>query len=89
MQSIWIFNGAGGRFPSGAFTSEETAKKWILDNKLTGILTEYPLDTGVYEWAIKSEFFTPTKSKEKSPEFIQKFSCAQQKHFHFENGVLD
>ena len=89
MQTIWIFNGASGRFPSGVFSSGEKAKKWILDHKLSGVLTEYPIDTGVYDWAINNDFFCPKKDKERTPEFIQKFSCAQQKHYHFEDGELD
>ncbi len=26
---IWVFNGIGGRFPGGVFTSRELAEAWI------------------------------------------------------------
>src|SRR5579859_7766030 len=89
MNTIWVFNGEGGRFPSGVFSTKEKAQEWILINGLTGTLTGYPMDVGIYDWAISHDFFSPKKEREKSPEFIQRFSCAQQSHLHFENGKLE
>jgi hypothetical protein len=83
---IWIFNGSNSRFSSGVFTKKESAESWIKKNKLTGVLTLYPVDTGVYDWAIENGFFVPKKDSEKMPEFIQKFSSASQEHYHFEDG---
>ena len=56
---VWVFNGDDGRFAGGVFTSREKAEPWIAANKLDGVLTLYPLDTGVYEWAIARGKFTP------------------------------
>lgn len=88
MSEVWLFYGAGARFASGAFSDQKEAMEWIEKHKLTGLLTKYPLDVGVYEWAIKNEFFSPKKEHESTPEFIQRFTCANQEHYHFEDGVL-
>jgi hypothetical protein len=86
---IWVFCGEGSRFPSAIFTSYEIGHAWIEKNKLTGTLTQYPLDKDVYTWAIENNFFTPKKSHEKDKKFIQGFSCAMQKHYHYEDGIID
>jgi len=86
---VWVFVGEGARFPSGVFTSLDIGKAWISSNKLTGVLTKYPLDEGVYNWAISHGLFTPKKLEHGTSIFIGKFSSASMDHFHFENGVMD
>ncbi len=86
---IWVFNGSGGRFPSGVFTDLLTAESWIKRYCLSGILTAYPVNSGVFDWAIENNFFTPKKEEHLSPEFIGKFSTASQEHYHFENGIRE
>ncbi len=88
IKKVWVFNGANGKFPSGVFTKKEHAENWIKKYKLSGLLTLYPLDHGVYDWAIANDFFSIKKEHEKQPEFIQRFSSASQEHFHYENGEL-
>lgn len=46
----------------------------------------YPLDTGVYEWAIQEGLFSIKTEEQKQPGFIAKFSSGGQDHFHYENG---
>lgn len=46
---VWIFNGSKGKFPGGIFRSLEIAEVWIRSNRLTGVLTRYPLDWGSYD----------------------------------------
>lgn len=87
--TIWVFCGEGGRFPSGLFTKLDIAKSWIRKNKLTGVLTKYPLDQGVLDWAVSNGYFKPKKTHEFGSAFIQQFSSASQEHYHFENGDLD
>lgn len=89
ISTVWIFSGAGSRFSSGAFVDKNAAMMWISKHKLSGVLTQYPLGQGVYDWAIENELFEIKKEHESSPEFIQKFTCAVQEHYHFEDGVLD
>jgi len=84
---VWVFNGDGGRFAGSIFTTQEAAEAWIADNKLDGVLTLYPLDTGVYEWAISRGLFTPKQEKHSSPAFIGSFTTASMPHHHYENGV--
>jgi hypothetical protein len=84
MDGVWIFHGAGGRFASGAFRERTIAEAWISEHQLEGVLTWYPLDMGVFEWAIKEGYFTPKNMQHESSEFIQRFTSASQPHVHFE-----
>lgn len=52
MDSVWIFNGVGGRFPSAVFADKASATRWISENRLTGTLTEYPVGISVFDWAV-------------------------------------
>jgi hypothetical protein len=87
--NVWIFNGENSRFPSGVYKSVEKAEKWIATHKLSGILTKYPLDTGVYEWTIKNNLFAVKMKEQIQPEFIGKFSSASQDHFHYKDGIRE
>jgi hypothetical protein len=89
VSSVWLFNGYGIRypnFPSAAFLTRYRAEEWIKIHAVSGTLTEYPLDVGVYEWAILKGFFKPTKEKQTTPAFIETFSSASQEHYHYEHG---
>ena len=56
--------------------------------QLTGVLTLYPLDTGVYEWAIARGWFTPKREEHSSPQFIGGLTTASMSHNHYEDGVF-
>lgn len=86
---VWVFHGTGGHFASGVFSSKENAEQWIERHGLTGILTLYPLDKGVYEWSLDNHSFTPKKPEHTQAGFIQKFSSASQDHYHYENGDVE
>jgi hypothetical protein len=86
MDAVWVFNGDGGRFPSGVFSSREVAEEWIGKHLLSGILTEYPLDIGVLDWALRKGYFKPKFPSHETPTFRQTFSSASQNHFHYQNG---
>ena len=86
MNSVWVFNGNNSNFPSGVFSSREKAEEFISTRKLSGVLTEYPMDVLVYDWAISNGHFKPKRDDQRTPEFIQRFSSASQEHFHYENG---
>jgi len=57
---------------------------------LSGVLTAYPVDVGVMDWAIERNFFNVEKAnnavKLKDPEFIASFTTASQEHFHYSDG---
>ena len=87
--TVWVFNGSGRRFPnfpSAVFTSLDRAEQWITKNGASGILTEYPLDVGAYDWAVSNGFFQPSKDEHRTPAFITAFSDASQEHHHYEDG---
>ncbi|MBX7103688.1 MAG: hypothetical protein K1X57_06380 [Gemmataceae bacterium] len=86
MTSVWVFNG-GGNFPAAVFTTRELAEAWIAGHKLTGVLTKYPVDVGVYEWAIECGAFEPKRSDQSEPRFIGRFSSASMEHYHYTAGV--
>ena len=87
LESVWVFNGARSNFPSGVFTTRKHAEAWIASHRLTGTLTRYPLDEGVFEWAIARGYFTPTREDQKSSDFVGRFSAAQQEHYHYDEGA--
>lgn len=85
-EDIWVFSGARKQFPGGVFTKKEIAELWVTKNRLTGTLTRYPVDVGVYEWAIEMGMFRPRKPHESEAEFIGNFSHAGMEHYHYEDG---
>lgn len=82
---VWIFNANGAHLPGAAFTSLDLAESWIATHSLSGMLTVYPLDQGVYEWAVENGHFFPKKPA--TPVFVGSFTSAYQKHHHYENGA--
>ncbi|AZZ98099.1 hypothetical protein [Pseudoalteromonas sp. R3] len=91
MKSVWIFNKSNADFSGGVFSELELAESWIKENSLTGILTKYPLDQGVFDWAVENDMHNikPEKLAEKSkqPNFIAGFTTASQEHYHYQNGL--
>lgn len=87
-EGVWVFCGANSRLPSGVFKELATAEGWIEKNQLTGILTRYPLDTGLYDYASAKGWFKPRRPypSHTSPEFKARFTCAYLPHHHYENG---
>jgi hypothetical protein len=88
-RTVWIFVGDGGKWRSGVFSSREAAIEWISGHRLTGMITEYPVDVGVYDWAVASGSFRPGKTQHSSAEFIGGFTTAAQEHEHFSDGIHD
>jgi hypothetical protein len=86
MSSVWVFVAEGANLPSGLFQNQKTALGWIERYSLSGVLTEYPLDIGIYDWAINNGFFEPKYPSQEEPAFIGRFTSAYLRHSHFENG---
>lgn len=84
---IWIFNSSRGKFPSGAFSTIELAERWIRKHRLSGVLTEYPVDIGVFDWAVDSGLFKLKEGKEHDADFVGSFTTAAMNHVHFEEGI--
>ncbi|MGA7732680.1 MAG: hypothetical protein WCD37_15590 [Chloroflexia bacterium] len=88
MQAVWIFKGPKRfpGFPSAVFSDLALGAKWARANRASGVLTCYPLNIGVYEWAIANRLFKPKGEEQKQAEFIENFSSAGQEHYHFRQG---
>jgi hypothetical protein len=84
---VWVFAGARSTLSSAVFTDKKTADAWISGHRLSGMLTKYPLNTGIYDWALKANKFIPKRDDQKTPEFIGRFTCAYLEHYHYENGI--
>ncbi|MCL4783528.1 MAG: hypothetical protein KJZ70_10880 [Bryobacterales bacterium] len=85
LESVWVFSGAGGRFPAGVFSNLGAAEAWIAKHRLSGTLTLYHLDEGAYDWSVRNGFFTPKKPEHTRPEFVGRFAGGQQ-HHHYADG---
>jgi hypothetical protein len=86
VECIWVFNGAKSNFPAGIFSSRDLAERWIEKHRLTGSLTLYPVDIGVYDWAISKGFFRPSKPHQTTSDFIGRFTSASMEHHHYQDG---
>jgi hypothetical protein len=60
--AVRVFNGDGGRFPGGVFSTRALAEAWIAKHRLTGTLPKYVVETDVYEWAIEQGHFKPKRA---------------------------
>ncbi|WP_041258136.1 DUF7710 domain-containing protein [Fibrella aestuarina] len=89
INGVWIFHGEGGRFSSGVFLTKATAEDWINQRQLSGTLTLYPLDIGVYDWSLEKGYFVIEKEEHNKATFIQRFTTGSQEHYHYEDGRLD
>lgn len=86
---IYIFNGENARLPSGAFSELARAEEWIAAHRLSGLLTWYPLDAGVYDYAVANNLFAPKKPHHTEPSFIGSFTTAYVEHHHYVDGVRE
>lgn len=89
--TVWVFKGPATYpgFPSAVFSNLELAEKWIEVNKLTGVLTEYPVDISILDWAIQNDLFEPDFPEDVESDkatFIANFSSGHQRHYHYEEG---
>lgn len=83
---VWVFHGDGARFASGVFESETDAAAWIARHGLTGVLTEYPVNDGCYDIAVRDGHFRPTRPHHGTAEHVAAFSPGWTRHIHFERG---
>lgn len=83
--TVWVFNGECSPLPAGIFSHRSLAESWIGKNRLSGTLSEFPLDTGAYDHAVANSLFVPKREHEASASFIADFS-RRLKHIHFVDG---
>ena len=78
---VWVLM-CGSRFSCGVFSSRELGEEAIKKYGLVGTLTQYPLDSLTYDWAIEKGLWEPRKPHETEPRFIGRFS-PRTPHFHY------
>ena len=84
---VWVFNGSYGS-PGGVFSTRERAEAWITERRLSGVLTAYPVDEGVFDWALRTGVLTGrARTRGDEPEFVASFSSVHQDHYHYVNGI--
>ena len=86
MAFVYVFHGDGARFAAAVYSTVEDAKADIGSNRMSGILTAYPLDQTVYAHVVKEGLFEGKDDPE--PRYIQRFTSAYMGHLHFVNRVL-
>jgi hypothetical protein len=84
--TVWVFMGERGAYPMAIWSSLDEAHKYIHDELLSGSLTRYEVDVPVYQWAINSGKFKPTKDQHRSLKFRQTFNNQYQEHYNFRDG---
>lgn len=87
MEFVWVFCGQDSQYPGGIFLSVESAERWIAKHRLTGMLIQYPVNEGLYDWVVSQDLFRPKRESQKTSHFIGTFTSAHARHFHYENGV--
>ncbi len=86
---VWVFNGSRGHLPAAVFKELGSAERWIEENQLTGLLTFYPLDNSLYDFALAKGWFRPKHPYQSEAEFKATFTCASLPHHHYEDGKRD
>lgn len=84
---IWVFIGNQAQFPCGVFFEKAAAEMAIKQYRLSGLLTAYPTDVLIYEWAIEQGYFHSKNNLHNSPAFIQRFTSASLEHYHYDDGL--
>lgn len=85
-ENIYVFHGEGASLCSAVFDDLGKAESWIASHQLSGLLTAYPLNQPVFEWAVDRRLFTPKQPHHNRSSFIGSFTSAYLEHHHYENG---
>ena len=85
--TMYLFNEEDSRFAGAVFSELVKAESWIQRHALSGTLTAYPIDIGVYDWAVEEGYFLPKRDSHRTASFIGGFTTARQEHYHYKNGA--
>lgn len=83
LQFIWVIQSSIDLNIIGCFMKKEDAEKFIHQHELKCILTQFPVDSSVYDWVIQHDFWQPKFDSQKTARFIGAFSSAYLQHEHF------
>lgn len=77
---VWVFQCKSAE--AGVFTEFRLAALWARQHKVSGLLTRFPLNQGIYDWAVENDYLTEKQiGHGREGLYLGTF-----KHFHFENG---
>ena len=83
---IWVFQGDRGRGIGAVFGDLDGARSWIQRHRLDGSLSEYPMNTGLYDWALdQGNHQAPADGDTAS--FIANFQDLGRKTLWFAHGA--
>lgn len=85
-QYVWIFHGDKASLAAAVFSSRPRAEEWISQNRLSGLLTRYPLNISILDWAWEKQFISSQVLESFSGKRAGEFTCAALQHIHFEDG---
>lgn len=86
VRMVWVFVGDTARLPSAVFSTLERAQAWIARHRISGLVTQYPLDVPVIDWAVAQGVYSPKPGDEHDTWKIQTFTSAAQRHYHYVDG---
>lgn len=85
---IWVFQGDGARLPIAVFDDRRLAEEWIARDRVSGLLTAYPVNQSAYDWAVGRGYFEPRTEAKKTATFKQRFTSASLPHHHYVDGAM-
>lgn len=83
MKYCWVFHGQSVGNASAIFSTFIKASEWCQENRVSGILSKYPIDIALYDWAASKHGFKRHVSDAGKEDFTE----GGQQHIHFEQGT--
>ena len=80
---IWLIQSSENLNVIGCFMRKHEAETYIFENNLKCMLTKYPINMSVYDWAIQNNFWQPKNDLQKNSKFRAKFNSAYLEHDHY------
>lgn len=85
-ETCWVFHGDTSRFANAVFAKRQDAESWIAKHRLSGLLTEYPINHGMFDIAASLNLIPKNIAAAASPQYIQQYVLGIS-HGHYENGL--
>ncbi len=85
IQEAWVFKSEGTHGVGAIFLDLTKAEDWISKHSLSGILLCYPVDEGVFDWALREGRIKKKFAASASKHIIGAF-CSGLHHYHYDNG---
>jgi len=72
----------------GVFETKELAEQAIASSALSGLLTEYQVDSLPYDFDVENGLLTLKQERQKTAQFIQRYTVSSaREHWHYEEGI--